>query len=499
MNATFTTASADRRGTRVRTLAGDMARIATTRRELLAAGAATGALALLPGCATARRRPRVAIVGAGIAGLTAALVLRDAGVSATVYEASGRVGGRMHTGYAGFGPGQHVELGAEFVDSDHTTVRRLARRFRLELRDVTKLQPRGSRDVYRIGGVDLPAAEVRAGLAALAPALRRDSDAAGDVTWRHSSATGRRFDRMTVAEWLDANVPDGPIRPLLDAVFTEEYAADPVDLSALNLIWDLSERQPRRGVRFFASDERFAFADGTQALCEAVARRVGEVELQRRMTAVAQTDRAVTLTVDGDEIDADQVILALPFAVLRDLDFAHARFDARKRKAIDELGRGRNTKLALQFDGRPWDENGTNGSIYTDAPFTTSWDASRGQPGPTALLTGYTGGTRAIELSRNPNATPDTLAQLENAIPGLAGHFTGHARLSALFTDPNIGLSYAYVAPGQFSTIHGYERVAQGRIHFAGEHCSVEYAGFMEGAAREGARAAREVLSAIER
>jgi len=470
-----------------------MARTASpTRRELLAAGAAAGALALLPGCGSAssadRRQARVVIVGAGIAGLTAALVLRDAGVRATVYEASDRVGGRMHTSYDGWGDGRHVELCGEFVDSDHTTIRRLVRRFRLDLTDLGADEPAGSHETYRVGGEAIAADELRRELLHIVPALRRDARAAGDVTWRHASGAGRALDRMTVAEWIARNVPDGPLRPLLAAVFTAEYAADPQDLSALNIVWDLARRQPRQGVRFFDSDERYTITQGSQALPQAIARKVGHVRLNQPMTGLAQNRREVILGIGREEVRADRVILALPFASLRELDLADAGFDARKRRAIDTLGRGRSTKLAMRFDGRPWDAGGGNGTILTDAPFTTTWDATRGQPGPAAVLTALAGGARAARLAANPDRVADTLAQLDAAIPGVSADFSGHAELSA---PP---LSYSYVAPGQFSTIHGYERVRQSRVHFAGEHCSVEYQGSMEGAAREGARAAREVL-----
>jgi monoamine oxidase len=84
--------------------------------------------------------------------------------------------------------------------------------------------------------------------------------------------------------------------------------------------------------------------------------------------------------------------------------------------------------------------------------------------------------------------------ELDRVLPGASKHFTGKATLSHVIADPFARGSYSGWLRGQYSTIAGYERVRQGNVLFAGEHCSIDLQGFMEGAAREGARAAREVL-----
>jgi monoamine oxidase len=70
--------------------------------------------------------------------------------------------------------------------------------------------------------------------------------------------------------------------------------------------------------------------------------------------------------------------------------------------------------------------------------------------------------------------------------------------LSTPFLDTNLRCSYSYWGVGQYTAFSGYEGVAQGNIHFAGEHCSQDFQGFMEGGAAEGARAAAEVLAALK-
>ena len=89
------------------------------------------------------------------------------------------------------------------------------------------------------------------------------------------------------------------------------------------------------------------------------------------------------------------------------------------------------------------------------------------------------------------------LGQLENLFPGITRLWNGKATLSTPFRDPNLLNSYSYWRVGQYTTFSGYEGAAQGPIHFAGEHCSQNFQGYMEGGASEGARAALEVYHAL--
>jgi monoamine oxidase len=124
-----------------------------SRRDFLkiAAGAAAG-VALRPSWSLAAPQPRIAIVGGGIAGLNAALTLQDAGVSATIYEASPRFGGRMHSDTATWANGQVSEKCGELIDSSHETILGLAKRFRIGIADVRGAEPRNSTDTYFFSG-----------------------------------------------------------------------------------------------------------------------------------------------------------------------------------------------------------------------------------------------------------------------------------------------------------------------------------------------------------
>ena len=90
------------------------------------------------------------------------------------------------------------------------------------------------------------------------------------------------------------------------------------------------------------------------------------------------------------------------------------------------------------------------------------------------------------------------LERLEPVFPGASGLWNRRASQSLAHRDPNLGLSYSYWRVGQYQRLAGYERVPQGNVFFAGEHCSTDYQGYMEGAAAEGARAAEEVLAGLD-
>jgi len=469
---------------------------------------------------------RIAIVGGGVAGLAAALALQDKGVYADVYESSQRVGGRMHSdwqegpAFATFWGGQQAELCGELIDSNHKTIRQLAQRFGLPTVDLLQAQPNGTEDTYWVFGADYPYAQASTDFKPVHNTLQGQGQQTSYPTLYNSSTpAGQVFDRMTLYDWIDTYVPGGQgsqLGALLNAAYNEEYGAETPNQSALNLIYLLGYKSgPGTWSIYGASDERYHIVGGNAKLPVAIANALpaGSIHRGYAMTSIALAgDGSINVSFgNGATINADHVVLSMSFSVLRTLSYKKAGFDPLKQTAITQIGSGQNAKLMLQFDSRIWNSYASTGSLYSDRPFTSGWEVTRGQSGSTGILVEYPGANQATSMGQstpyttnatNPNVTKlaqQFLAQIEPIFRGITTQWNGKAMLSTPATDPNFLCSYSYWKPGQYTGFSGYEKVRQGNIHFAGEHCSTDFQGFMEGAAAEGVRAANEILSDLNK
>jgi monoamine oxidase len=298
---------------------------ALTRREMLGGvGAALTAMAL-PRLTGAASEPRIAIVGGGIAGLTCALHLADEGLASTVYEASGRIGGRMFSNTGYWAANQVSEWGGELIDTGHSTIHYLTSRFGLVLDNVRAAEPTGSEDTYHFLGHYYPRDQAKADFAPVFDAVVADETAAPlPTTFDDYTAAGKALDNMSVFRWIETRVKGGhntEFGQLLDAAYAIEYGADTTEQSALNLVYLLAfQPDPPTFEIFGESDERFHIRGGNQQLPQAIARYLGlEPVVQRsmRLVRLRQTaGRRYQLWFEGHgstrEVVADYVVLALP-------------------------------------------------------------------------------------------------------------------------------------------------------------------------------------------
>jgi monoamine oxidase len=527
---------ADRLGIPPAELRGQQAEAAYTRGDLLkrgaiaSAGVVAGSAFLSERAAAARggTAPRIAIVGGGIAGLNAALTLADKGIPSTIYEASTRIGGRMHSNTSGFwNDNQVTEWCGELIDTNHKTIQALAQRFGFKLADTYAGYPNGSTDTYWFTNYGYYSADqADKDFQPIHNTLQGQVQATSyPTTYKIHTDAGIFFDNMTAYDWIENYVAGGhrsPMGKLLDAAYNEEYGADTTDQSSLNLVYLLGYgAKPGNFQIYGKSDERYHIRGGNQQLPEAIASYLGlqNIKLGWAMQSVrANSDGTVSMTFatpgKSQTVTADHVILCMSFSVLRTLDYSGANFDPMKKTAITQLGSGRNTKLQLQFKSRYWNTQGPwgvgNGNVYSDNGFQNTWDTAAGETGASGLLVDYAGGNYAASFNPttpysttadNPQVTAYAkawLKQLEAVFPGVSKQWNGKASLSTPFLDPLLNCSYSYWKPGQYVGFSGYEGVAQGNVHFAGEHCSQDFQGYMEGGAQEGARAAGEILALLK-
>jgi len=490
------------------------ARSQINRREFLklagTAAIAVGAGAWVTGCATPKtgpNAPRIVIVGGGIAGLNAAYQLRKRGWLASVYEASKRTGGRIYTAHDLLDPGLATELGGEFIDSNHQEMFALAREFGLDWLGVDSLSERKlAREAYYFDGAHHSETEVVNAFRPLAGRIKADFDKLAEVVnFEHEGGAGE-LDRTSLADYLDHIGATGWMRKLLDVAYLTEYGLECGEQSALNLLFMISTDPSAGKMELFGeSDERYKIRGGNQRIVDELASRLAnQIQLEQRLTAITQHDHGYTLTFDQagrtTDVDADFVILTLPFTMLRAVDL-RVELPDWKKKAIAGLGYGMNAKLMLGMKKRLWREQGHSGNIFSDEAFQLAWDNSRLQGGETGGMTCFIGGHASDELGKG---TPQTqaarmLAALEKPFPGLSAQFNGRAERFHWPTHPFTRASYACYRPGQWTTIAGAEGRAVGSLFFAGEHCSLDFQGFMNGGAETGGQAAGAVVKALRK
>lgn len=493
-----------------------------SRRGFLA-GAAAGAAALaIPKVARAGGQSQtVTIVGGGIAGLTCARVLRDRGYASTVYEASGRVGGRMFSNTTYFSAGQVSEWGGELIDTNHKAVRGLAARFGLPLDDLHAAEPAGSTETYKFGGSYYSKAQATADFFDMVDVVDDDlKDASYPTLYDAFTPHGAELDHTSAYDWIETRVPGGhgsAFGQLLDVAYNIEYGAETTDQSSLNLLYLLGyQPHPNTFEVFGESDEKFHIRGGNQRLPEAIAASLGSaVVTGHKLVRLRQTPNGrYTCTFERGgssiEVTSDYVVLALPFAVLSNVDTSGAGFDNLKKEAIANLGRGHNGKLQLQFQSRGWLNPGpygrSNGSSYSDTGYQAGWDSTRAQAGAPGIMNLYSGGnvtdamktTSPFATHTDPKVIQDAnrgLVQLGQVFPGLS--WNGKVTQSIPHKSPLFGASYSYWRVGQYTRFSGYEGAPQGNIMFCGEHCSQDFQGFMEGGATTGEAVAKALVSKI--
>ena len=510
-------------------------RSTVTRRDVLKMGGAFGAALALAACTPGgsakpsasggsrpsgrgKEGPLVAIVGAGLAGCTAAYRLHQTGVNVQLFEARDRVGGRCWTA-RGFADGQTAEHGGEFIDSRHVHIRNLAAELDLKLDDLWKgwlpgftwlTYVDGKRAIYRDWDQQQqPIVDaVKASAKQIGVVPGKDASMA-PFTYGTATPQAVEMDQLSMADWLDQNVPGitgTPFGSFLDEVMAAWYGLNMSGLSALTWIDFYVIHTP-------GADERWHVRGGNDQVPNRVADALpdGTLHLESPLESLRErSDGRYELSLGGirKPVVADHVILTTPFTTLRNVDLSGAGFGRQRLSAIEDFGLGTDVKLLLQYDRRPntWTTDvgiWSGGMEHADAQFET-WESSVDEPGPSGLITVYAGGRGSTQFAAsNPHGEAPaemvrkTLGDIDDAVPGTAAHHNGKAWLDYWTGDPWTLGSYAAFRPGQMTKYWGYPARPEGRVHFAGEHTSTYSQGFLNGGVESGQRAAIEVMEAL--
>ena len=489
-----------------------------SRRQVLRAGMViAGALGMPPGAIASATPftsnavsvdPKVLIVGAGIAGLTAAYRLQQAGVAVDAIEAKQRVGGRLVSLKDGSGVPGTVELGGEFIDTRHVYVRSLATELGLELADLCAADQGLEREVLYFRGNKINHWEVVEAFAPLAKRITNDLRRLGDrsITYHVSNPEAVRLDRLSLAEYLAATPIDPIVDQLVRVAYITEYGRDAEDQSCLNMLLMIGSEAGKWST-YGVSDERWHVVGGNDQIPRRLAEHLDSVietgTVLESIRARADGCYRVSLRQGSTSLERfyERILLTVPFTVLRQIDLA-VDLPPIKRKAIEQLGYGTATKLAIPCQERIWRTRyGSTISIYTDLDFQNTWESARYGVGPGGWVTDLRGGSQGIALGRGnlEEHTQRLTDDLERIFPGIRQIPKGQSVRGFWAAEPYALGSYACYKPGQWTQLAGAEGERSGNLWFAGEHCAIESQGYMNGACETAEIAALSILQDMGR
>jgi monoamine oxidase len=455
--------------------------------------------------------PKFVVVGAGLAGLSAAYALRNAGYLAEVHEASTRIGGRCWTLRGAFADGQIAERGGELIDQSHSAIRQLAQGLGLKLDNLLQAEQNGTEVLGYFDGSPYFSAEMTDDIKAAWQKIHSDVSAASyPTTFETSTARGRQLDNMSIVDWINETFVGGMssrIGQLLDVAYNIEYGAECSQQSSLNLLYLLGYSGQGQFRVFGPSNEKYHVTGGNDQITDRLAANLaGQITTDSELVAVKRNPAgSYTLTFRQGSatksVTADKVVLALPFSILRSsVDLSKAGFEPLKLIAIREQGMGTNSKLHVQFSGRFWRSQGSNGETFSDTGYQNTWEVSRAQAGKSGILVNYTGGTIGASFGSGTPASraAQFLGQLEPVLPGALEAWNGKAAIDFWPGYEWTKGSYSYWKVGQYQRFAGMEARRQGNCLFAGEHTSIDFQGYLNGAVETGQRAAAEILADLK-
>ena len=440
----------------------------------------------------------VTVIGAGLAGLSAAYELHRAGWTVTVLEARGRVGGRVYS-LRNFSNGLVAEGGGEFIEESHTRMLAYADQFDLKLGRAGTWQGQDE-DWGAFDGKAGPLSDARIWGANLQDevekiwlALTELGELVPDPHQPQEARNAELIDQRSTAEWVHSL----DVHPLAKQDFIQhirsEYTCEPERHSLLDLA--------RNAAMYYSTIERnvnYRVVGGNDLIPRALAKTLPDVHLNAPVTSLSlQPDEVIVTYKQGDSystISSAFAILAIPLTTARRIEFNPPLPSAHQRM-VHELSYGAVTKVLIEYRKRFWDDRGWNGRLVTDAPIVLTWHATSHVEDEHGILTVYTGGASGAKLAALSDEERIRLAvaEIEKVFPRSSDLIECTATV-AWPNEPYTRGSYAAFAPGEVTAHWKTLFEPAGRLFFAGEHAT-PIQGFMEGAVESGQRAAAMILA----
>ena len=444
---------------------------------------------------------RIIVIGAGLAGLSCAYELDQAGFNVILIEARSRPGGRVNTYREPFSDNLYSEMGAEYVDSSDTYIHEYCKKFDL------KVLPAKQYDGVYVKGQPSTIEGLRSGRDLLPFKGALEGKLFGQEVqyiqkWIDlvklkgiSSPEVQALDKISVEDILKEGGAPKDIIDLYTYANATEATAVASKMSALYMV--LSNT---RTSNFSENTVEGRIFGGNDQLPKTFAKKLGtKIMYNRPLQRLDYDSNGITATVKENQrlvqIPAKKCVLAIPASILKNIDI-NPGFSIEKINCINNQQYGHAMKIAMQYRQRFWDDKNSIGQrVFTDTPLRRVYHFSIDQPGPRGILLSFTSGEDAIKLGRLDNNKRLNIAQntCRNIWPE-APKFWEKGVVKYWNEDPWVKASYSFAGIGQ----KGFREILakpEGPIFFAGEHTAIQRAS-MNGAIESGMRVTEELKRA---
>jgi monoamine oxidase len=447
--------------------------------------------------------PDVVVVGAGLAGLTAARELSAAGASVVVLEARDRVGGRTLNEPVGDAPDQVVEVGGQWIGPTQTRLAALAKAVGVETyptyhRGEHLLELDGKVRRYT-GEVPKLAPHVYADIAQAQAKIERLARRVPlEAPWDTPNA--ERLDSQTLWSWMRRNVYTRAGRAMFEMAVEAVWAAEPADISLLHFLFYTRSGDNLEmlvGTEGGAQDSRFV--GGSQLVSIRVAEELGDaVRLSAPVRRIEWSEDTVTAHADGVAVRARRAIVAIPPPIAARIAY-DPPMPGLRDQATQRMIQGSVIKCMAVYDEPFWRADGLSGqAIAATGPVKVVYDNSPPGGSPGVLLGFFEGGAAREYLARGERDGRDALVAGFTALFGpRAARPERYIERGWADEEWTRGCYGCYMPTGGWTTFGRAIREPIGPLHWAGAEVAGIWNGYMDGAVRSGEAAARAALRAI--